>query len=266
MKVVLFCGGQGLRLKEFADNVPKPMVPIGYRPIVWHLMKYYAHYGHNDFVLCLGHQADVIKNYFLRYDECLSNDFVLTQRDGKSQVQLKGRDLDGWSIRFVETGVSANVGQRLWALRDELKHEEMFLANYADNLSDVYLPKVIDQFRKQSAVASFVSVKPSQSFHFVEVGDDSYVKSITAASHGPHWINGGFFCFRPTVFDYMREGEELVMEPFQRLIEAGQLTSFRHNGFWHAMDTFKEKQSLEDLYARGNAPWQVWKQGNSKPE
>jgi glucose-1-phosphate cytidylyltransferase len=264
MKVVLFCGGQGLRLKEFSENVPKPMVPIGYRPIVWHLMKFYAHYGFNDFILCLGYQSDVIKSFFLNYDECLPNDFSLTHRDGKQHVHLPSRDLDGWSIRFVETGISANVGQRLWALRDELRGEEMFLANYADNLSDVYLPEVVEQFRKKSAVAQFVSVKPSQSFHFVEVGEDSHVTGITAANEGPHWINGGFFCFRPTIFDYMREGEELVVEPFKRLIQAGQLTTFRHSGFWHAMDTFKEKQSLEDLYARGVAPWKVWKNGNSK--
>ena len=261
MKVVLFCGGQGLRLKEFSENVPKPMVPIGYRPIMWHLMKYYAHFGHKDFILCLGHRADAIKDYFLNYNEAVSNDFVLNPSGdgGRHRVDLISRDLDSWSITFVDTGAESNVGQRLWAVRDRLKNEEMFLANYSDNLSDLHLPDAINHFKANGKVASFVSVKPSQSFHFVEVDGDSHVKEIFPASRGPHWINGGFFALRPQLFEYMREGEELVLDPFRRLIEARQLTSYRHEGFWHAMDTFKEKQALEDLYARGKAPWEVWK-------
>ena len=141
MKVVLFCGGQGLRLRDYSENVPKPMVPIGYRPIIWHLMKYYAHYGHTDFILCLGHKANVIKDYFIHYDECVTNDFVL--RGGKRDLQLLSSDIDSWSITFVDTGIKSNIGQRLCAVREHLAGEEIFLANYSDNLTDAPLPAMI---------------------------------------------------------------------------------------------------------------------------
>src|SRR5574341_155527 len=130
MKVVLFCGGLGMRLREYSEAVPKPMVPVGYRPIVWHLMRYYAHYGHKDFILCLGYKADAIKNYFLQYDETVSNDFVLSQGGGK--VELLGSDISDWKITFVDTGLTTNIGQRLRAVEKHLKDEEVFLANYAD--------------------------------------------------------------------------------------------------------------------------------------
>lgn len=261
MKVVLFCGGQGLRLRDVSENTPKPMVPIGYRPIIWHLMKYYAHFGHKEFILCLGHRADVIKDYFLRYDEATSNDFVLRGSQGERRVEMLARDMDDWSITFVDTGVDTNVGERLWAVRDRLKDEDMFLANYADNLSDLHLPTMLDHFRNQNVVASCLTVKPSQSFHYVEVDGDSRVTGIVPASNSSHWINGGFLAFRRDIFDFMRPQEDLVPGLFPRLIEQRQLATFRYEGFWHAMDTFKEKQTLEDLHARGKAPWQVWKKG-----
>src|SRR3954454_5426031 len=165
MKVVLFCGGQGLRLRDYSENTPKPMVPIGYRPILWHLMKYYAHYGHKDFILCLGHKADVIKDYFLHYDECVTNDFVL--RGGKRDPQLLSTDIDSWSITFVDTGIESNIGQRLMRVREHLAGEERVLANYRHNLCDIDLPTLIDHHRQSDKVASFVSVSPSQSFHVV---------------------------------------------------------------------------------------------------
>ncbi len=146
MKVVLFCGGQGLRLREFSETLPKPMVPIGHRPIIWHLMKYYAHYGHRDFILCLGHKSDVIKSYFRNYDETVSNDFVL--RDGGRSVQLLNADIQNWSITFVDTGIQASVGERLRAVREHLRGEDWFLANYSDGLSDVPLPSLIEHFKQ----------------------------------------------------------------------------------------------------------------------
>src|SRR6185436_12849110 len=156
MKVVLFCGGLGMRMREFSEAVPKPMVPIGYRPILWHVMKYYAHHGHKDFILCLGYKADIIKNYFLEYNECVSNDFVLS--NGGKNVELLNSDIHDWNITFVDTGLMSNIGQRLRAVQRHLENEEMFLANYTDALSDVHLPSVIDAFRDSGRVASFVSV------------------------------------------------------------------------------------------------------------
>src|SRR5208283_2904780 len=176
MKVVLFCGGMGLRMREYSEAVPKPMVPIGYRPILWHVMKYYAHYGHKDFILCLGYKADVIKKYFLEYDECVTNDFVFSK--GGKNVKLLANDIQDWNITFVDTGLISNIGQRLKAVKKHLKGEEMFLANYSDCLSDVRLPEVIQSFKAGRNVACFVSVKPRASFHLINTDSKGVVKSI----------------------------------------------------------------------------------------
>ena len=256
MKVVLFCGGFGMRMREYSEAVPKPMVPIGYRPILWHVMKYYAHYGHKDFILCLGYKADVIKNYFRTYDECVSNDFVLS--GGGKKVELLNSDIDDWRITFVDTGLSSNIGMRFKAVEKHLRDEEIFLANYTDGLCDVNLNELIETFRKSNRVACFVSVKPRASFHMISVDGEGIVKSIEHITKTGARINGGFFLFRRDLFRYMKDGDELVEAPFHRLITEGQLLTHAHNGFWACMDTFKERQELEDLYGRGNAPWTVW--------
>ena len=256
MKVVLFCGGFGMRMREYSEAVPKPMVPIGYRPILWHVMKYYAHYGHQDFILCLGYKADVIKNYFRTYDECVSNDFVLS--GGGKNVELLSSDIGDWRITFLDTGLSSNIGMRLKAVEKHLSNEEVFLANYTDGLCDVNLNELVETFRRSNRVACFVSVKPRASFHMISVDREGIVKSIEHVTKSGARINGGFFVFRRDLFRYIKEGEELVEQPFRRLISEEQLLSHAHNGFWACMDTFKERQELEDLYSRGNAPWTVW--------
>jgi glucose-1-phosphate cytidylyltransferase len=260
MKVVLFCGGMGMRLREYSESIPKPMVEIGYRPILWHVMKYYAHYGHKDFILCLGYKANVIKDYFLNYNECLSNDFVLS--NGAKEVTLINSDIGDWRITFADTGPMSNIGQRLKAVERYLDGEEVFLANYTDGLSDVSLPRVIDYFTGSDKTACFVSVKPTQSFHVVAFKNDGSVGGIEHLSRSGIWVNGGFFVFKKDIFKYMKNGEELVAEPFQRLIDIGQVASYKHDGFWVSMDTFKDKQMLDDMYARGHAPWEMWKAGN----
>jgi glucose-1-phosphate cytidylyltransferase len=266
MKVVLFCGGLGLRLREAGENIPKPMVTIGYRPILWHVMKYYAHYGHKDFVLCLGYRGDVIKDYFLKYSECLSNDFVLS--DGGNKLELMGRDIHDWRITFVETGASANIGQRLRAVERHVADEPVFLANYSDGLTNLPLPPQVEHFHRQDALASFVSVRPNLSYHIVSTATDGRVSNIQEIRHAPIRINGGFFVLRREIFEYMREGEELVCEPFQRLITAQRLAAYEYDGFWMSMDTFKDRQRLEEIHASGRAPWEVWNGGAvaSRPE
>jgi len=169
MKTVLFCGGLGLRLREHGDSVPKPMIPIGYRPILWHIMKYYAYYGHKDFVLCLGYKADVVKQYFLHYDEAVSNDFVL--RNGGRDVELLSSDIDDWRITFANTGLHANIGQRLRAARKYLEGEEVFLASYGDCLTDAPLDELVADFRRRDTVASFLSVQPDYPFSLVDQQD-----------------------------------------------------------------------------------------------
>ena len=201
MKVVLFCGGFGMRIKEFSEAIPKPLVNIGYRPILWHVMKYYAHYGHKDFILCLGYKADAIKQYFLNYNECLTNDFVLA--DGGKQVTLLNSDIHDWRITFVDTGITSNVGQRLKLVEPYLKNEEMFLANYTDGLSDLPLPDYIEHFQRRNKLAGFVCVKPSQSFHVVTMEDGDLVSDIHYESYKD--FNGVNF---PSIIEIWRPQEE----------------------------------------------------------
>ncbi len=262
MKVVIFCGGLGTRLREFSETIPKPLVPVGYRPIVWHLMRYYAHFGHKDFILCLGYKADSIKQYFLKYDETVSNDFVM--KEGGKKVELLASDIDDWNITFVDTGLTSNIGQRLRLVQPFLEGDEVFMANYSDGLSDLPLPDLLSYFSQNpQAVGCFAGVAPTSSFHLVSAGPDGHVQSIRHIRDVGMRVNGGFFVFRQEIFDWMQPGEELVQEPFQRLAAAGRLLSYNYDGFWACMDTFKEKQMLEDMYARGQVPWEVWKNGSA---
>jgi len=257
MKVVLFCGGLGTRLREHSDTIPKSLVNVGYRPILWHLMRYYAHFGHKDFVLCLGYRGDMIREFFLDYRAAMSTDFVLSE--GGRRIELFDEGVDDWRITFVDTGMHSNLGQRLVRVRDQVEGEEMFLANYSDGLSDLPLNQHVAKFREGNAVASFLSVRPSQSFHAVQSNDRGLVTAIEPVSASDYWINGGFFCLRREIFDYIQPGEELVEQPFQRLLAQKKLTTLRYEGYWAAMDTFKDKITLDRMEARGDCPWMVWK-------
>lgn len=264
MKVVLFCGGQGTRLRDYSDTVPKPMVNIGYRPVLWHLMKYYAYFGHKEFILCLGHKADLIKNYFLHYDECVSNDFTLT--GGGRKVELASTDIDDWSITCVDTGPAANIGQRLKAVQKYVDDDDVFLANYADSLTDLHLPDLIDDFETRRPIGMFLSVRPRQSFHVVTFDEQARVRGISDIGRTNIWINGGYFVFDRRIFSYIHEGEELVEQPFSRLIAEHQLMTHKYTGFWACLDTLKDKQQLDDLYMQGQAAWEVWKNGPAESD
>jgi glucose-1-phosphate cytidylyltransferase len=246
-----------MRIRD-AENLPKPMVPIGYRPLLWHVMKYYAHWGHKDFILCLGHRADAIKNYFLNYNECVSNDFVLS--GGGKNLQLLSSDIDDWRITFAYTGIGSNIGERLKAVQKHLEGDEEFLANYSDGLTNLPLPEQLDHFHRLGKVGSFLCVRPNLSYHIVSLQPDtSLVSGIQAINSIDLRINGGYFIFRREIFEYIGDKEELVEEPFQRLAHDRQLIGYPYDGFWASMDTFKDRQQLESLYATGMAPWEVWK-------
>lgn len=260
MKVVLFCGGLGTRLRDHSGELPKPMVKIGYRPILWHVMKYYAHFGHKDFILCLGYRADAIKEFFLNYNECVTNDFTLS--NGGKDITLLQSDISDWNITCVDTGINANIGQRLKKVEKYLAGEEYFLANYADGLSDLPLPEMIDAFKQSDKVASFLCVKPSQSFSVVTLTDTDQVEKIEFVQDADFIINGGYFVFRQDIFQYMQAGEELVCEPFERLIAENKLMGYRYDKFWYCMDTFKEQKELNEIYEKGDAPWEVWKKND----
>ncbi len=253
MKVVLFCGGMGLRMAEASERVPKPMILVGDRPMLWHIMKYFAHHGHTDFVICVGHQAEVIREYFFSRDGALADGFTRAGGPGAEN------DMEDWRITVVDTGLQANVGERLRRVRRHLEGEELFLAHYGDTLTDAPLPELIGEVRRTGKIANFLCVPPrSYTFHTVEVGPDQGVRSIRDINRSDIWINGGYFVLRTEIFDYMNPGEELVHEPFQRLIDAGQLLAHRYDGFWAPMDTLKDRQLLEQLAETGNPPWAVW--------
>ena len=220
-------------------------------------MKYYAHFGHKEFILCLGYKADSIKNYFLHYDECLSNDFVYS--DGGKKLVLSNSDIQDWRITFVDTGLNSNIGQRLRAVEKYLGSDEMFLANYTDGLSDFPLPSLVDEFVRTDKLGAFLAVKPTYSFHVVEMDESGQVKGLRDLTRSNIWINAGYFVLRREIFKYLQPGEDLVNEPFQRLADMNSLLAHKYGGFWACMDTFKEKQRLDDMVARGETPWEVWK-------
>ncbi len=258
MKVVLFCGGAGMRLRGYSEDVPKPMVTVGTRPILWHVMKYYAHYGHKEFVICLGYKGNVIKNYFLEYEESVSNDFVFSQ--GGRRLDFMQRDIDDWQITFVDTGQRSTIGDRLRLVEPYLEGDEVFLANYSDGLTDFFLPQMIEDFSRRDSYASFLSVQPrSSSMDTVQLCEDGLVRAIKCMKESNIWVNGGYFVLRKDVFRYLKPGEEFVYEPMKRMIAEGKVWSPRYEGFWQCMDTFKDKQSLDELEASGSAPWCVWK-------
>lgn len=256
MKVVLFCGGMGTRLRDVSGELPKPMVNIGPRPILWHVMKYYAHYGHKDFILCLGYKGEAIKKYFLNYNDYLYNDFTLS--NGGKKLHLKHSDIADWNITFVDTGLRTSIGQRLKAVEKHLDGERMFLANYADGLTDIPLPKMIEYFQNSNKIGCFVCVKPSQTFHVVSLENGICVDKIEHVRDTDIIINGGYYIFKKEIFKYIQDGEDLVVEPFKRLIREKQLIGYKYDRFWYCMDTFREQQELNDMYDRGEAPWAVW--------
>src|SRR5689334_9298544 len=188
MRVVLFCGGPGMRLKANSEPIAKPMVPLGYRPLIWWVMKYYAHFGHHDFILCLGYKGDTIKEYFLNYNECRSNDFVLSR--GGQTIELLQKDIEDWRISFVDTGIDASIGERLLTVAPLLRNEDVFLANYSDSLTDCPLPARTDAFLAGNLIASFLSVRPNFSSHFVTHREDGVVTGVNDVLAANVWMNG----------------------------------------------------------------------------
>jgi glucose-1-phosphate cytidylyltransferase len=257
MKVVLFCGGLGMRMSSGPDSLPKPMMPIGNRPVLWHVMRYYAHFGHTDFILCLGFGAKAVKDYFLSYRETESNDFVLTK--GGSEVEMLGSDISEWRISFVDTGIRTPIGERLRRVRPLLEDDEVFLANYGDVLTDAPLNPMIDDFLKTDAVGALLAVKPQDSFHVVRISDGNHVTGLEPVADMAMRINGGYFVLRQGIFDYLGKDEDLVMDACVRAAAARRMLAVSYDGFWAPMDTLKERTVLEDLYHSGRSPWAVWR-------
>ena len=219
MKVVIFCGGQGTRLRDYSDQIPKPLVPLGGMPILWHMMKYYAAFGHKEFILCLGYKGEAIKRFFLEHNEALTNDFVL--ENGGKRVDVLQPDVRDWKISFVDTGQATNIGGRLLRVRKYVENEEMFLCNYADVLTDLDLAAMTQRFRASGAIAGFAAVTPPYSFHLVSMRDGGKVEQMMDLKQSGALMNGGYIMLRPEIFDNLFEGEELVVEGFAAAGRAG---------------------------------------------
>lgn len=257
MKVVLFCGGLGMRMRDGVTDAPKPMAMVGERPLLWHVMRYYAHFGHTDFVLCLGYGASYVKDFFLHYDETTSNDFVL--ENGARDVSLFRTDISEWRITFVDTGLNSPIGERLRRVRRFVDGEPVFLANYADVLTNAPLPDIIARFEESSAVASLLAVPPQSSHHVVEIGDDGLINQLIPMRDLRQWENGGYFVLRPEIFDYLSEGEDLVEDAImRRLVPERRVLAYPYKGYWSPADTVKERAQLEEMYHRGYCPWMIW--------
>lgn len=253
MKVVIFCGGLGVRMGEATQRIPKPMITVGNQPILWHIMKWYALWGHNEFILCLGYRGESVKEYFLTYHEAIANDFVLAGSD----VQLLGRDMDDWRITFLDTGIQASMGDRLRAARPHLGDDEYFLCTYGDGLTDAPLDEMIDRLASSGKSGLFLSVRPRLSYHVVYSDEDGAVRNIEPMTSADVRINGGFFVLRHSVIDEVEPGEEIMEGAICKLSERGEMLAYRYDGFWAGMDTIKDKQDLDMLLESGRAPWQM---------
>jgi glucose-1-phosphate cytidylyltransferase len=253
VKVVLFCGGLGTRIRDYSENIPKPMVPIGNHPILWHVMQYYSQYGNHNFVLCLGYKANIVKSYFLEYNIAGSADCIIS--DFGAKVEIIGEKPPDWHVSLIDTGIWRNIGERLFAVKQFVDSEDLFLANYSDGLSDVPLDDMIWRFKTSGKIGCFLAVHPPVSFHLAEFDEHGTVSRIRSSHQSDVWINGGYFIFLKEIFEYIQDGEELVLEPFDRLIKAGKLMAYKYEGFWRAMDTLRDRQILEEMVERGETPW-----------
>jgi glucose-1-phosphate cytidylyltransferase len=246
-----------MRMRDGVNTAPKPMAMVGERPLLWHVMRYYAHFGHTDFVLCLGYGAAAVKDFFLNYDETKSNDFVL--ENGAREVKLFSTDISNWRVTFVDTGLNSPIGERLRRVRRFVENEPMFLANYADVLTNAPLPDMVEQFGASDAAASLLAVPPQSSHHVVDIGDDGIITQVTPMQDLRQWENGGYFLLRPQIFDYLHEGEDLVEDALmRRLVPEKRVLAYPYKGYWSPADTVKERAQLEGMYERGDCPWMIW--------
>jgi glucose-1-phosphate cytidylyltransferase len=257
VKVVILCGGLGTRLREETEFRPKPMVDVGGRPILWHIMKTYAHHGFHDFVLCLGYRGSSIKEYFLNY-EAMNNDFSICL-GRKSEIRYHGQhEEQGFSVTLADTGLDCMTGGRIRKIRKYID-EDAFLLTYGDGVSDVDIGRVVEFHRSHGKLATITTVPPVSRFGIVEL-DGHQVRRFAEKPRSEGWMSAGYFVLQRSVFDYLGGGDECIFErePLERLAADGQLMAYRHEGFFYAMDTFREYQHLNELWASNAAPWKVW--------
>lgn len=260
MKVVILCGGQGTRIRDVADNIPKPMIPIGNYPILWHIMKSYSTQGFNEFILCLGYKSQVIKDYFMNY-EAHTSDFTINLGD-KNSIQFHNKvNEQDWKITFAETGLNAMTGSRVRKIKKYIKVDEPFMLTYGDGLSDVNISELINFHKAHGKALTLTGVRPAGRFGEIMTDNDGRIIEFNEkpqATEGK--INGGFFVCNYSLFDYLGDSEDLVFEqePMKKLVKANELMQFNHDGFWQPMDTYREYILLNSLYDNNKAPWVIW--------
>ena len=257
-RVVILCGGLGTRLREETEYRPKPMVEIGGRPVLWHIMKLFAHYGMTEFVLCAGYRGQMIKDYFLNY-EARNSDLTITLGDHQS-VRFHGGHLEtGWEVTIADTGETTQTGGRVKRVQQYLDGDT-FMVTYGDGLANVDVGKLLAHHKAHGKLATITTTRPLSRFGIVEIDPDSEVQSFREKPQADDWVSSGFFVFEPEVLDRLDRDCVLEREPLEKLAAAGELVAYRHDGFWQPMDTYREFLMLNELWTEGDAPWAVWEQ------
>ena len=258
MKVVILCGGKGTRLREETEFRPKPMVEIGGRPILWHIMKCYAHYGYADYVLCLGYRGNIIKEYFLNY-EAMNNDCTVSLGHSHEITYHQAHEESGYRVTLADTGQETLTGGRLQRVAKYID-DDTFLLTYGDGLCDVDINKLVEFHHAHGKLATVTTVRPASRFGILELNTDSSVMRFSEKPRLDGWINAGYLVLNRKVFDYLTGDDSIFeREPMEQLAAEGQLVAYKHDGFFFAMDTYREYQYLNELWATGTAPWHTWR-------
>ncbi len=253
--VVIFCGGKGTRLKEMTEFTAKPMVPIGGKPILWHIMKMYGKFGLREFILTLGYKGETVKHYFANY-RYLLNDYTFSLKSGA--IKTHSDNVDDWTISFADTGLEAETGERLLRVRNLLKGEQRFMATYADGLADVNIAELLKFHLKQGKIATVTGGHGHHKYGLLEVGGGGVVTAFAQKPRLPNYINIGFMVFEAAIFQYLKPGDT-IEDALVRLAQDRQLMMFPHEGFFHSMDTLRDYEDLNAMWGSGNHPWKIWK-------
>jgi len=258
MKVVILAGGRGTRISEETEVVPKPMIEIGGKPILWHIMKIYSHYGFNDFIICLGYRGYLVKEYFSHYFMHMSD---VTIDLSKNETKIHTTASEPWKITLVDTGLETMTGGRLNRIKRYLG-EGAFMLTYGDGLADINIRKLIEHHRKHKKLATLTAIQHAGRFGVLDIEAKDKVASFLEKPKGDSsWVNGGFFVLEPKVFDFIAKGDDAIWErePLENLANKNQLCAYKHSGFWGCMDTLRDKIELDNAWRSGKAPWKVWK-------
>ena len=256
LKAVILAGGMGTRLREETEYRPKPMVEVGGRPILWHIMKILSAQGISDFVICLGYKGDQIKDYFINY-ESRSNDLTVTLGKNGAVVQHSNTITENWNITLADTGLNTMTGGRINRIKKYIENGK-FLCTYGDGLANINLKSLLDFHNQHGLGATVTAVRPTNRFGALQIDDKNQVTEFAEKPKTDKWVNGGFFIFEPMIFDYLDDECVLEKTPLEQIAKNGELKAYKHDGFWQPMDTYRESQELNDMWAQGVAPWKIW--------